>query len=88
MGLFSPQRFFLPIYREAHSLDVYHGKSANSCCRCPFMSLFGETISTNHLMMQISKNVLLGETDGLIHGRGSFLAIMGVIGFSLFHTLA
>lgn len=64
------------------------GKSANNCCRCPFMSLLGETMSTNHLMMQISKNVLLGETDGLIHGRDGFLAIMGVIGFSLFHTLA
>ena len=64
------------------------GKSVNNCCRWPFMSLLGETMSTNHLMMQISKNVLLGETDGLIHGLDSFLAIMGVIGFSLFHTLA
>ena len=51
------------------------GKSASNCCRCPFMSLLGETMSTNHLMMQISKNVLLGETKGLIHGRDSFLAM-------------
>lgn len=64
------------------------GKSVSNRCRCPFMSLLGETMSTNHLMMQISKNVLLGETEGLIHGRDGFLAIMGVIGFSLFHTLA
>lgn len=64
------------------------GKSVNKCCRCSFISLCGDTISINHFMIQISKNVLLGETEELTHGREGFLVIIGVIGFSLFHTLA
>ena len=52
------------------------------------MSLCGDTMSMNHLMIQMSKNVLLGDITEFIQGRDSFLAIIGVMGFSLFQTLA
>ena len=38
------------------------GYSARSACRCSSISLLGDTMLINHLIMQISKYIRLGDT--------------------------
>ena len=64
------------------------GYSARSACRCSSISLLGDTMLINHLIMQISKYIRLGDTLETIHLSFSLRGIIGLMAFSLFHTRA
>ena len=64
------------------------GYSARRACRCSSISLLGDTISMNHLIIHISKYIRLGDTSETIHRPLSLRGIIGLMAFSLFHTRA